>query len=189
MNKRPTDTLEDEHGVILKVVGTMPVLAESLEIGASVAPDVLRDIAEFMGVFADKCHHGKEEAHLFPALERKGVPLRGCPVGALTAEHQAGRVLVRAFTEAAEAYISQGASAKGPLIESLKKLTGLYPGHIWKEDYLLFPMTNKVLGPTEQQELAAKFEAVEEEMGKDVHHRLEQVAATLQERCVSVMPE
>jgi hypothetical protein len=48
MNKRPTDILEDEHRVILKVVGTMPVLAESLETGASVAPDVLRGIAEFM---------------------------------------------------------------------------------------------------------------------------------------------
>lgn len=90
MNKRPTDTLEDEHRVILKVVGTMPVLAESLEMGASVAPDVLRDIAEFMRVFADKCHHGKEEAHLFPALERKGVPnmqrLAKVPVGQTVAE-------------------------------------------------------------------------------------------------------
>ena len=54
MNKRPTDILEDKHCVILKVVGTMSVLAESLEMGAGVVPDVLRDIAEFMGVFADK---------------------------------------------------------------------------------------------------------------------------------------
>jgi hemerythrin-like domain-containing protein len=57
MNKRPTDILEDKHRVILKVVGTMSVLAESLEMGAGVVPDVLRDIAEFMGVFADPCHH------------------------------------------------------------------------------------------------------------------------------------
>jgi len=188
MNKRPTDILEDEHRVILKVVGTMPVLAESLEMGVSVAPNALRDIAEFMGVFADKCHHGKEEAHLFPALERRGVPMRGCPIGALTAEHQAGRVLVRAFAEAAEAYINQGASAKGPLIESLKNLTDLYPAHIWKEDYLLFPMTNKVLGPAEQQELAAKFESVEREIGTGVHDRLVQVAASLADRFVTVIP-
>jgi hemerythrin-like domain-containing protein len=124
--------------------------------GVSVPPDVLRDIAEFMGVFADQCHHGKEEAHLFQALGRKGIPMRGCPVGALTAEHEAGRGLMRAFSEAAEAYINQGASAKGPLIDCLKKLTELYPGHIWKEDYLLFPMTNKVLGPAEQEELASR---------------------------------
>jgi len=43
---------------------------------------------------ADKCHHGKEEVHLFPFLEKRGVPARGCPMGALLHEHEQGRTLV-----------------------------------------------------------------------------------------------
>jgi len=182
MDKKPTEVLEEEHRVIMKVVGTMAVLAEAMEMGVSVEPELLRDMADFMRTFADKCHHGKEEAHLFPLLATKGVPMRGCPIGALVAEHQAGRTLVKAFADAAEAYINQDPKASIPLIESLKKLTNLYPGHIWKEDYLLFPMTDKILSLEEQGELADKFETVEEDVGKDVHHRFEQLAAELEKR-------
>ncbi len=87
MEKKPTEMLEAEHHVIQKVVGAMAVLGQEVE------AKTLQGIVEFMRTFADKCHHGKEEIHLFPALERKGVPARGCPVGALLHEHQQGRAL------------------------------------------------------------------------------------------------
>ena len=65
-------------------------------------------------------------------------------------------------------------------------MAALYPGHIWKENYLLFPMTDKILNEKEQQELAEKFESVELKIGLDVHQRLEQMAATLAERAQGV---
>jgi hemerythrin-like domain-containing protein len=144
------------------------------------------DIVEFMRVFADKCHHGKEEAHLFPALERKGVPPRGCPMGALLHEHQQGRALVMGLAEAAGAYVKGEASAKEALQKSLRSLVELYPSHIWKEDYLLFPMANKVLSPADQTDLREKFEAVEEALGRDVHHRLEQIAEALERKTLTL---
>ena len=61
----------------------------------------------------------------------------------------------------------------------------LYPNHIWKEDYLLFPMTNKVLSPDDQKDLREKFEAVEDVIGRDVHHRFEQMAEGLLASLVS----
>lgn len=181
--RTPTEMLEAEHRVIQKVVGVMAVVAEALEDDGEVEADTLRDITAFMRTFADQCHHGKEETHLFPALERKGVPSHGCPLGALVHEHQAGRALVAALAEAEAQYTSGDHSAKDRLISSLRGLIALYPGHIWKEDYLLFPMANKILSPEDQAELREKFEAVEEAVGLDVHHRLEQLA----ERLVSVL--
>ena len=88
-------------------------------------------------------------------------------------------MLVRELAAAVEAYGAGDASAKESLVKSLRGVVGLYPNHIWKEDYLLFPMTNKVLGPGDQQDLLEKFEAVEEAIGRDVHRRLEQLAETL----------
>jgi len=38
---------------------------------------------------------------------------------------------------------------------------------------LLFPMTNKVLGVKELQELAQKFVEVEERIGKETHSRMD----------------
>lgn len=176
---RPTKILEEEHHYIQKVVGALAVLLETLDAGKEVENKTLREIVEFMRIFADKCHHGKEETHLFPALETKGVPMRGCPLGALIAEHQKGRALVSELAEAAEAY-RENPLAKESLVKSLRGLTELYPNHIWKEEYLAFPMADKILSSEEQRDLYEKFEMVEKEIGLDVHQRFEQFADDLE---------
>jgi hemerythrin-like domain-containing protein len=173
--------LEDEHLVIAKVVGAAPVLAERLEAGQSADLDTLRGVVEFMRTYADKCHHGKEEELLFPLLEKNGVPMQGCPIGALAMDHIKGRGLVKGLAEAVEAYQESDPGGKQALIQALRGLAELYPGHIWKEDYLLFPLTHKVVSPEALQTLLQQFEQVEARVGQDVHQRLEQFAARLSE--------
>jgi hemerythrin-like domain-containing protein len=187
--KVPTDILEEEHRFIQKVVGALPTLIESLEMGRAVEAETLRGIVEFMRTFADKCHHGKEEAVLFPVLAAKGVPTTGCPIGGLTHEHQQGRALVTELAAAVEAFTQGDASAKESLIKSLRGVMDLYPQHIWKEDYLLFPMTNKVLGLDDQKELLDKFAKVEDAIGRDTHRRFEQLADKLLASLVFRLPE
>jgi len=179
MERRATQSLEEEHHIIQTVVGAMVVLAEELERGKAPRAGILRDLVEFMQVFADKCHHGKEEGYLFPLLEAKGVPVTGCPLGILIHEHQSGRKLVAELADAVEAYEKGDSKEHEPLCASMRGLVNLYPNHIWKEDYLLFPMTDKILNEDEQRELAKNFELVEKEIGPDVHHRFEELAATL----------
>jgi hemerythrin-like domain-containing protein len=86
MERRPTEMLEEEHHFIQKVVGAMAAVSERLEVGQEVDAETLQNIVEFMRTFADKCHHGKEETHLFPLLESRGVPVRGCPLAVLIQE-------------------------------------------------------------------------------------------------------
>jgi hemerythrin-like domain-containing protein len=126
--------------------------------------------------YADECHHGKEETYLFPALERRGVPLTGCPLGTLAFEHQKGRTMVKHLSESADDYVKNGRASSESLIKSLRSLLELYPNHIWKEDYLLFPMSNKVLSPEDQKELMVQFEEVDNRIGPEVIARLEQRA-------------
>ncbi len=177
--RTPVEMLEDEHRSIQKVVVAMSVLAEALEAGRKIDAELLRDIVAFMRTFADQCHHGKEETHLFAALERKGVPARGCPLAALIQEHQKGTALVSALAEAAAGHREGDESATEALVSALRALTALYPDHIWKEDYLLFPMANKILSPEEQADLRQRFEQVEETVGKDLHHRFDELAERL----------
>ena len=171
MARKPTDVLDEEHRVIHKVVAAMAPLVEALEGKQQVEPQVLRDIVEFMRTFADRWHHGKEEDHLFPALQEKGVPAGGCPLGALKQDHVEGRALVKALAEATEAYAGGDASSRDALVGALKDLLDLYPGHIWKEDYLLFPMTEKIVDPSGQKELMAQFDEVEEKIGRETLDR------------------
>jgi len=176
----PTEMLEAEHRVIARIVGITPVLAGRLEEGDIINPDILHGIVEFIRIYADKCHHGKEEELLFPALGEKGVPIQGCPIGSLVADHVSGRSLVRRLGESAEAYSGNEPEAYEGLIGSLRGIAALYPGHIWKEDYLLFPMTNKVLNPEELDALYRQFEQVDIRIGHDTLDRLALLAGDLE---------
>jgi len=175
----PTQMLENEHIVIAQVVGAAPILADRLQASQPVDVEMLQELVEFMRTFADKCHHGKEEELLFPLLGKKGVPMQGCPIGGLTMEHSRGRLLVKGLAEALEAHQKGDPEARQALIQNLRGIAELYPNHIWKEDYLLFPMTNKVLSLEEQQALYEQFEQVEQQIGPEAHHRLEHFAGEL----------
>lgn len=128
---RPVEMLEAEHRVILKIVGVLGVLADALEAEKPVQVQTLRDLVEFMRTFADKCHHGKEEAILFHALVSRGVPAQGCPIGGLTHEHQKGRALVAELDQAAQAHFPRATSeTKAIMVRCLRDLAALYPNHI-----------------------------------------------------------
>ena len=177
----PTEMLEAEHRVIALIVGAAPVLASRLEEGAPVDSLLIAGIVEFMRLYADQCHHGKEEELLFPALAAKGVPLHGCPIGGLISEHARGRLLVKGLEEAAAAMQTDeaDASARNRLIANLRGIAELYPGHIWREDYMLFPMTCKILGREEQDALYAAFQKVDERIGTKVIEQLVKFAESL----------
>lgn len=171
--QRAAEILEQEHRLIQKAVAVMSLVADELEGGNLVDSEILNQLIQFMRVFGDQCHHGKEEKYLFPLLESKGVPANGCPLAALAGDHRKGRILLDQFEMASAAYRSNAESAKPDLIIALRELTELYPGHIWKEEYLLFPMANKILSSADQENLRVSFETVESTIGLDVHHAFE----------------
>jgi len=181
------EMLEAEHRVIQRMVAGMSVLADQLEGGEPVDVSLLESIVAFLRTFADRLHHGKEESFLFPALIRRGVPAQGCPIGGLTMEHQKGRVMVGELADAIRGYAAGEPPARENLVKSLRALVAFYPNHIWKEDYLLFPLASKVLTPEDQQELMDKFETVERELGLDVHEGFDKEAAELERKVSGIV--
>ncbi len=179
MEKRATQILEEEHHLIQQVVGAMAALADRVSEGHPAEKEMLVNLVDFMRVFVEKCHHEKEESHLFPLLAAKGVPVAGCPIGALTHEHQSAGKLTADLGAAVEAYLKDPQGMQLFLVTALRSVVGLMPAHIWKEDYLLFPMTDKILNDRDQQGLVEKFEEVERKIGLDVHHRFEHLAEQL----------
>ena len=179
MTQSPIEVLEQEHRFIAQVASAAGRLADELAIDLPVEVETLQNIVEFMQLYADKSHHGKEEDRLFPLLEKRGVPMRGCPVEALTREHTMGGVLVKGLAEAVEAIQKADPSAKENLVKNLRDIAELYPNHIWKEDYLLFPMPNKVLSVEDRQNLSLGFEKVEESIGRAVHEQFERLGEHL----------
>lgn len=159
----PTAMLREEHEVILAALEILERLGRELKAGKPVDREALRWLVDFFLTFADRCHHGKEEKHLFPALERHGVPREGGPVGVMLLEHEEGRVLVRAIAE----------GDAQPPGDAIDRYVALLRAHIDKENNVLFPLTDRILSQEEQGALASAFEAVEQEVaGPGVHERL-----------------
>ena len=182
MNLKPTEILEAEHKLIQIVISALAELAGKMESGKKIPKDILSNTVEFMRYYADEDHHGKEEAILFPFLEKKGVPPQGCPLSILITEHQRGRTLVSELSETAEKYLKNEPGAKEKLVKIFNTLVDLYPKHIWREDYLLFPMTDKMLSPEEQDILQQQFETAENTFGEEKHHKYEQMAQDIKNK-------
>ena len=124
-NRKATEELEHEHRIIQQVVGGMAIIIEKLESGKEIDPAVLTDLSEFMQTFGDKCHHGKEEDYLFKLLEKKGVPVSGCPLAVLLHEHEKGRGLLADLKLTSETYIRAPHAGKEALIGTLRRLIEL----------------------------------------------------------------
>lgn len=71
---RPTEVLKEEHKVIKLMLKILDRVSKKLNSGEKVDPIHLDKINDFIRTFADKCHHGKEEDRLFPAMEAAGIP-------------------------------------------------------------------------------------------------------------------
>jgi hemerythrin-like domain-containing protein len=168
-----TTVLRTEHDAILRMLDAAEEVARQLDRGQRVAPETLTGLLEFFRLFADRCHHGKEEDLLFPLLEKKGLPRAGGPIGVMLHEHDQGRALVKQMADAAEAYGGGSTGAGGRWAEAARGYAFLLRQHIDKENNVLFVMAENLLTSTEQTELATAFEKVEEEkMGPGTHERL-----------------
>ena len=168
-----TEILRHEHDAILKMISATEEVARRLDRGERVRPEILGNLLEFFRLFADRCHHGKEEALLFPLLESKGLPRQGGPIGVMLLEHDEGRGFIKQMVEAAEAYKTVPESAGPRWAEPARNYSALLRAHIDKENNILFRIAEQILTPDEQARLAEDFEKVEvEKMGAGTHERL-----------------
>jgi hemerythrin-like domain-containing protein len=168
-----TAVLRKEHDAIVKMLSATEEAARRLEAGTPVNVETLEGLLEFFRLFADKCHHGKEEDLLFPLLESHGLPRHGGPTGVMLHEHEQGRALIRQMVAGVEALKSGDPAGAGRWSQAGLGYVELLRAHIQKENNVLFVMAENMLTPEEQKKLAADFERLEiEKMGAGTHERL-----------------
>ncbi|UCF18395.1 MAG: hemerythrin domain-containing protein [Gemmatimonadota bacterium] len=155
----PTGMLRDEHQLILKVLDVLERLVEKGDKGEWNL-EALKECVTFFRLFADACHHGKEEDLLFPELEARGMPRHEGPIAVMLFEHKQGRALVGEMAQALSA-------AHGGEAEPLVKLEGaargylqLLRGHIQKEDNVLFNMADFMVDRPGCQRLCEQYDVV-----------------------------
>jgi hemerythrin-like domain-containing protein len=175
-----TEVLRHEHKIILKVLDAVQREAQAIAKIGKLDLEKLDKILNFFRVFVDQCHHGKEEEYLFPTMGKRGFPADKGPIPVMLHEHEVGRTMVKATSEALSLVRQGDAEAKKAVATHLTNLAEHLQSHIAKENEVLFPMADKVFTPEDQQALVASFEKHEaEEIGAGVHEKYHQLAHEL----------
>jgi hemerythrin-like domain-containing protein len=169
------DVLMHEHRVIEQVLDCLQAMVERVRSGQTLDHADAASAIEFLRTF-DRCHHGKEEQQLFPAMVSKGIPQEAGPVAVMLGEHELGRAAVRGMSEALEC------GDEDRFAHHAREFVSLLRDHIAKEDNILFPLANSVLDAADQEALSAGFERIEtEDIGADRHEEMIALAERLAE--------
>ncbi len=159
-SESPVNVLRAEHQIILRVVRVLSRLMDRFEQAGEFVEAPLSKCVEFIRLFADACHHGKEEDLLFPVLESRGIPRDGGPIGVMLYEHQVARGLTKEMAAALTDARTGDAAARTRFCQAARKYADLLTDHIYKEDNILFTMGDRMMNPDDQRTLATKFCAV-----------------------------
>lgn len=164
---KATQDLRKEHEVILLA---LQILGKMIEPSSRDPESLLHYYGEavyFLKVFADKCHHGKEEDYLFKELVNKGIPNEGGPVGVMLREHKQGRDYIAQMSRSIDEKNIEGFNNAAVLYRNLLRQ------HIEKENKVLFIMADKVISESEQDLMFEYFQQYEEKViGPGVHEKL-----------------
>lgn len=177
----PSTTLKNEHKVIIRMLVVLERLADRAENGAGFEADAFAKCVEFLRLFADACHHAKEEDLLFPTLEARGVPREGGPIGVMLYEHTVSRGFVGEMGLALEAHSTGDPTACGRFIAAARSYIALLRDHIHKEDNVLYMIGDNVMSDDDQQSLCSKFcEVGCKSFGGKKKEELERIARELE---------
>lgn len=179
----PTEILMQEHRVIEQVLNCLEVLAQQGEARGELDVKSAKEAIDFFQNFADRCHHGKEEDCLFPALEQKGFSPEQGPTGVMRHEHEQGRQQIRGMIAASNSVAAGDKSAIADFSAHALAFVQHLREHIQKEDHCLFQMANQALNEQEQAEVMASFVRVEhDDLGPGTHDKYLDVASQLARR-------
>jgi hemerythrin-like domain-containing protein len=169
---RPTEALYAEHEVILVVLDCLEKIAGDAAATKRLDLASARDALDFLRTFADRCHHGKEENVLFPALMKKGMPRHMGPLAVMLAEHEEGRAAIAGMVAAVEDCAREVAGGVERFATFARRYVDLLRDHIAKENGILFPMAEGMLDDEERADVLAAYARVEHhDMGEGTHER------------------
>lgn len=147
-----------EHRLIEKMLNVIQKKVESVEKTQSMDPYFVDMSVDFLRVYADRTHHGKEEEIMFRALRGKQLSDEDRQMmDELMTDHTFSRNNTKVLLEANDRYRKGDSQAIGQIITCLKTMVDFYPKHIQKEDALFFPASRNYFSEEEDQAMLAEF--------------------------------
>jgi len=178
MSQRWDELLKRDHEVTERVFAAM----EAKFSAADGPPPALVGLLVDYLHYVDRCHNQKEELHLFPRLEAKGMPRQGGPLGVMLQEHERAQQILSRLVPLATDYAGGGRQALPELRAAFGEYASLCKDHFWKENDILYPMALRMLGDAEAAAVVAGIEEVEASLGAGTRERYYRIAQEIVDR-------
>ena len=160
--------LRNEHEGILFGLEILKIMVQQIQSSHKIERTDITGMIGFLKLFADKCHHGKEEELFFPSLERVGNQNSNSLIKEMLLEHTEGRKYITEMQESVG-----GVFKAKDFIEAASNYARLLHSHIEKENNILFTIADEIIPADKQIELSELFMKFEEDvMGKGTHEKL-----------------
>ena len=177
----PLHALKHEHRVIERALRALDGACLRLVLGDPIPHSALVQLVGFIGTFADRYHHGKEESYLFPALERRGIPREGGPLGVIERQHEIERKLTAEMHRAIEQYRHLEPESRQSFVEAARRYVDHLIAHMQTEDSILFRLAEEILEETDIAEMKEAFERAESELSPRTRAEYETLASELED--------
>jgi len=132
---------------------------------AGPAPGLVVKLFDYVRNYVDRCHNQKEERHLFPLAEQRGIPRGSGPLSIMLLEHEAARGLLAKLEPLVQAYAAGDRTKLDALRATFGEYVALCKDHYWKENDVLFPMAARVLSEADGAAIIRGIEQVEAGLG------------------------
>lgn len=147
-----------EHRLIEKMLAIVKKALLKINTEERIDPLFVDSVVDFIKIYADRTHHGKEEDILFRELKKKTLSTEDRRLmDELIEDHVFGRETTRALVNANTRYRNREESALSEISDRLQTLVKFYPRHIEKEDKDFFPKTRIYFSVAEDQKLLDEF--------------------------------
>jgi hemerythrin-like domain-containing protein len=179
-NMQARGPLMIEHRLIERMISLIKDALVQIESTHKVDPLFVDTAVDFIRMYADRTHHGKEEDILFRELSKR--PLSGEDqrvMKELIDEHVFARQTTKALVEANTRYRNGEESALADIAGRLRTLVEFYPKHIEKEDKIFFPASRAYFTDEEDQALLMEFWKFDRKM---IHEKYKAVIEGLAKR-------
>lgn len=162
-----------EHRLIEKMIRIIEKKLKIAEKEHSIDPYFVDTAVDFIRIYADRTHHGKEEDILFRNLRNKNLSEKDQKLmNELIEDHAFGRQTTKAIVEANIRYRNGDKLSLSQIKECLKTLIDFYPKHIKKEDDEFFPSSRSYFSDEEDQTMLSEFWEFDRKM---IHEKYESI--------------
>ncbi len=168
-----------EHRLIERMIQVMKDALNKIQTTNKLDPVFIDTVVDFIQMYADRTHHGKEEDILFNGLAQRSLSAPDRQVmNELMDEHVFARNTTNALIEANQRYRNGDSSALTDIVEKISTLVEFYPKHIQKEDDTFFPASRSYMTEEEDQSMLEEFWEFDRKM---IHEKYDAVVQSLED--------